>query len=407
MSAKDKGRGSSGRRNRSRSRSRSRERDRRSDSRDRRDSRRESSRERFQRGREERRGDRGRDSEPSQRSDTESKRRKEDDDSRSRGRRGSLRRAERERLRSPRRDVSARAALPESRAPVPDAAVEVGPASAAAEVAPGRVPAPVLRLVFVINLNFNAAVASVMGTTVTLYRFVTPARAASYLHQMTPANYARAHAALAAASFGDILSGQLNEHTNGAGGSPFISLALDARSVAASTDSSAGGVQSIVNLASRLERFSVPAAYLLPGFSELAQSETEIVALLPIGVTLDRFRTSSVENPYRNRSRAQVQQLLTGRPLTETRVREDAATRQLSVFQQDRQLVLPAAPAAPAARVLSLATLPPAIVTRIEEAVDFNLAQLSGRRLTADERQREIEKYIVENSAAIEVALQD
>jgi hypothetical protein len=266
--------------------------------------------------------------------------------------------------------------------------------------------------VFHVAPNFKAEIADVINDTVTLYRFVTPGRPESYTAPISAAEYRRQHIDLADAaskSLDSVLVGGLKAHTNGEGGSPFLSLGLNPFSIAESSDNSGSGVQTIVSNAARLEQFAIPKAYLLPGFSDVAQSETEIVALLPPGVSLARFRTGGQVNPYLGFSRAQIQQALAGQRKETTSLTRDVFGR-LLMYVKDRPA--PAAGPAPipvaaaaGAIDLSIDALPPAILARVKATVAENLARKGERGLSDDQLRAEWEKFIQENKEAIENAI--
>jgi RHS repeat-associated protein len=84
--------------------------------------------------------------------------------------------------------------------------------------------------------------------------------------------------------------------------SPFISVALLASAAAETTDTSHGGLDTIVRQAPHVGMFEVPndedGVFVLPGMSDLSQKETEVLVLLPPGVSLKQYQNKMVDNPY-------------------------------------------------------------------------------------------------------------
>lgn|GEM_PF-3843814 len=70
---------------------------------------------------------------------------------------------------------------------------------------------------------------------------------------------------------------------------PFVSVAVNPYSLSWGTDDSESGVGDILQGARHDVWFDVPDEYLYPGSTELSQSETELLVLLPPGVSLEQF----------------------------------------------------------------------------------------------------------------------
>ncbi|NTX40554.1 DUF4157 domain-containing protein [Myxococcus sp. CA033] len=112
----------------------------------------------------------------------------------------------------------------------------------------------------------------------------------SKLGAQDPEAYARLHRELVGGGRGGILQA-IDRHGQGMLGdeTPFVSVAVNPYSLSWGTDDSESGVGDILQGARHDVWFDVPDEYLYPGSTELSQSETELLVLLPPGVSLERY----------------------------------------------------------------------------------------------------------------------
>lgn len=84
---------------------------------------------------------------------------------------------------------------------------------------------------------------------------------------------------------------EIDRHGQGLLGNdtPFVSVAVNPYSLSWGTDDSENGADDILRGARHDVWFDVPDEYLYPGSTELSQSETELLALLPPGVSLQSY----------------------------------------------------------------------------------------------------------------------
>lgn len=79
--------------------------------------------------------------------------------------------------------------------------------------------------------------------------------------------------------------------------SPFVSVGLNPYSLSWGSDTSEGGVDIILQNTPHTVWFDVPNDYLFPGMTELSQSETELLVLLPPGQTLASYIATINDRP--------------------------------------------------------------------------------------------------------------
>lgn len=80
--------------------------------------------------------------------------------------------------------------------------------------------------------------------------------------------------------------------------SPFISLTTDWTLAAQTSDTSPGGLGSIVHHAPNIAVFDVPEQYIIHAGTGLQESEGEVLVLLPPGQSLSQYLINVIENGY-------------------------------------------------------------------------------------------------------------
>lgn len=105
-----------------------------------------------------------------------------------------------------------------------------------------------------------------------------------------PEAYARVQRGLAGGGRGQLLQ-EIDRHGQGMLGdnTPFVSVAINPYSLSWGSDDSESGVDDILRGAPHDVWFDVPDEYLYPGSTGLSQSETELLVLLPPGVSLQQY----------------------------------------------------------------------------------------------------------------------
>ena len=97
----------------------------------------------------------------------------------------------------------------------------------------------------------------------------------------------------------DALGAALGAHLMGiVEDSPFISLTIDFTMAATTTDTSPGGLGSIVHHAPNIAAFDVPEEYIIRAGTGLQESEGEVLVLLPPGQSLSDYLLVLKENIY-------------------------------------------------------------------------------------------------------------